>query len=73
MVLPGSNVKLIVLLAVVGLGMTVFMNRGHIYDALIVHMTQQWYALVIWHVPEGARVLDVGVGTAAALLHNSEE
>src|SRR3989338_21690 len=66
----GSNATLYVLVLLVVLGGVAFMNRGHIYDILIVHMTKQWYALVLSQIPENAKVLDVGVGTAAALLHN---
>lgn len=55
-----------------GVGLALW-NRGHIYDALIVGITQKWYQLVLEHIPAGARVLDVGVGTAAALLANREE
>ena len=41
-----------------------------IYDALIVHMTARWYAAVLERLRargSGARVLDVGIGTASAL------
>jgi SAM-dependent methyltransferase len=68
---PPSNSSKFLLLALVVIGAAAFYNRGHIYDMLIVHMTKQWYALVLTHIPDHARVLDIGVGTAAALLHNA--
>jgi len=39
-----------------------------IYDRLIVSMTVQWYTCVLEKLPENALLLDVGVGTASALL-----
>ncbi|WP_018141955.1 class I SAM-dependent methyltransferase [Thioalkalivibrio sp. ALJ7] len=47
------------------------MFRGVIYDKLILGMTSQWYGEVLERVPEGAVLLDVGVGTAGALLANA--
>lgn len=46
--------------------------RGFIYDRLILGLTTRWYAEVLERVPEGAAVLDVGVGTAGALLANAD-
>ena len=48
-----------------------------IYDVVIVHMTQRWYASVLADLDtrtSGApvTVLDVGVGTATALVRNRE-
>lgn len=40
-----------------------------IYDALIVRMTSKWYAAVLRRLEPGSRVLDVGIGTAGALVH----
>jgi alpha-N-acetylglucosaminidase len=42
-----------------------------IYDALIVSMTALWYRTALEAIPEGARVLDVGIGTATALARNA--
>jgi len=39
-----------------------------IYDRLIVSMTVQWYKSVLEKLPDDAFLLDVGVGTASALL-----
>ena len=39
-----------------------------IYDVIIIHMTEKWYAAVLARLPKGARVLDVGIGTATALV-----
>ena len=39
-----------------------------IYDRLIVSMTVQWYKCVLEKLPDNALLLDVGVGTASALL-----
>ncbi|HEY0038937.1 MAG TPA: class I SAM-dependent methyltransferase [Longimicrobium sp.] len=48
------------------------MIRSFIYDALILRLTSRWYAEVLRRVPEGAALLDVGIGTAGALLANAE-
>ena len=47
------------------------MIRSLIYDALILRLTSRWYAEVLQRVPEGAALLDVGIGTAGALLANT--
>ncbi len=41
--------------------------RGWIYDRLVAGMTSDWYRTVLGRLPSGARVLDVGIGTGAAL------
>lgn len=46
--------------------------RSFIYDTLILKLTSRWYAEVLKRLPEGASVLDVGMGTAGALLANAE-
>ena len=43
-----------------------------IYDLIIIHMTETWYRCVLELVPEGSRILDVGIGTGTALLRNKE-
>jgi SAM-dependent methyltransferase len=48
------------------------MIRSFIYDALILRLTSRWYAEVLGRVPEGASLLDVGIGTAGALLANAQ-
>ncbi len=48
------------------------MIRSFIYDTLILKLTSRWYAEVLSRVPEGAAMLDVGIGTAGALLANAE-
>ena len=48
------------------------MIRSFIYDTLILRLTSRWYAEVLRRVPEGATVLDVGIGTAGALLANDD-
>jgi SAM-dependent methyltransferase len=45
--------------------------RAAVYDAAIVPMTAQWYAAVLDRLPEGCHLLDVGIGTGAALLENA--
>lgn len=45
--------------------------RAAVYDAAIVPMTAQWYAAVLGRLPRGCRLLDVGIGTGAALLENA--
>ena len=41
--------------------------RGWIYDRLVAGMTSDWYRVVLNRLPDGARLLDVGIGTGAAL------
>jgi len=41
-----------------------------VYDGVIVWMTAQWYAAVFDRLSRGDRVLDVGIGTATALVKN---
>jgi SAM-dependent methyltransferase len=48
------------------------MIRGLVYDTLILGLTSRWYAEVLERVPEGAALLDVGIGTAGALLANAD-
>lgn len=48
------------------------MIRSAIYDTLILRLTSRWYAEVLRRVPEGAALLDVGIGTAGALLANAD-
>mmetsp|Transcript_21778 Transcript_21778/g.28199 ORF Transcript_21778/g.28199 Transcript_21778/m.28199 type:complete len:245 (-) Transcript_21778:566-1300(-) len=43
-----------------------------VYDAVIVRLTREWYAVVINSVAEGSHILDIGVGTATALASQSE-
>jgi 2-polyprenyl-3-methyl-5-hydroxy-6-metoxy-1,4-benzoquinol methylase len=46
--------------------------RSLIYEMLIVRLTSRWYTEVLRRVPEGATLLDVGIGTAGALLANAD-
>ena len=48
------------------------MIRSFIYDTLVLKLTSRWYAEVLRRVPEGAALLDVGIGTAGALLANAD-
>lgn len=47
------------------------MIRSRIYDTLVMELTARWYARALERMPEGARVLDVGIGTAGALAANA--
>lgn len=41
--------------------------RGWAYDRLVAGMTTSWYREVLNRVPDRSRMLDVGIGTGAAL------
>jgi len=41
-----------------------------VYDVVIVWMTARWYAAVFQKLSIGDRILDVGIGTATALVRN---
>lgn len=46
--------------------------RASIYDTVIVGMTAGWYRAVLARLDPGCRLLDIGIGTGAALLANAE-
>lgn len=46
--------------------------RARLYDAVIVGLTAGWYRAVLERVPPGTHLLDVGIGTGAALLANAD-
>src|SRR5262249_49656968 len=46
--------------------------RSAIYDVAIVGMTAPWYRAVLHRLPTGCRLLDVGIGTGAALVANAD-
>lgn len=45
--------------------------RAWIYNQFLVPMTRRWYAAVLARLPDGARMLDVGIGTAGAVVANA--
>ena len=45
--------------------------RAFIYDATFRRLTIKWYAAVLERLEPGSRLLDVGVGTAGALIANA--
>ena len=46
--------------------------RAFIYDRLILTLTSRWYAEVLERLRDGTVLLDVGIGTAGALMANAE-
>lgn len=46
--------------------------RAWIYDRFLLPLTTDWYKNVLDRVPEGSRMLDVGIGTAGALVGNAD-
>jgi SAM-dependent methyltransferase len=42
--------------------------RAALYDLAIVPLTASWYDAVLSRLPQGCRLLDVGIGTGGALL-----
>src|SRR4029078_3113515 len=47
-------------------------DMSAVYDAAIVGMTADWYRAVLQRLPNGCRLLDVGIGTGAARIANAE-
>ena len=48
----------------------VLRNAADIYDMIAVHMTTKWYKAVLNRIDRDSNILDVGIGTATALLNN---
>ncbi len=46
--------------------------RGLIYDHTFAKLTVNWYRAVLERLPEGAEILDVGIGTGGAVAANAE-
>ena len=46
--------------------------RGLIYDHTFAKLTINWYRAVLERLPEGAEVLDVGIGTGGAVIANAD-
>lgn len=46
--------------------------RAWIYNQFLVPMTTGWYAAVLARLPDGSRMLDVGIGTAGAVIGNAD-
>lgn len=45
--------------------------RAAVYDAAVASMTARWYASVLEELPDRCRLLDIGIGTGAALVENA--
>ncbi|MDN5931779.1 MAG: class I SAM-dependent methyltransferase [Pseudonocardia sp.] len=46
--------------------------RGWLYDRAITGLTAGWYRAVFDRLPDGARMLDVGIGTGGALARGAD-
>lgn len=46
--------------------------RAWIYDRLFYSLSKDWYRAILSALPEGSRLLDVGVGTGSSLLSNAD-
>ena len=44
-----------------------------IYDGVIVHMTEQWYQVVLSQLDDASVVLDIGIGTAGEEKRKQQE
>lgn len=55
---------------IAGMLLLVRLFAAEFYDVVIVWMTTRWYAAVFKKLKSGDRVLDVGIGTATALVRN---
>jgi len=47
-------------------------RSSQIYDLFILKMTTLWYRTVLGRLPDGATLLDIGVGNASSLLANAD-
>uniref|UniRef100_A0A7S2TH62 Methyltransferase domain-containing protein n=1 Tax=Lotharella oceanica TaxID=641309 RepID=A0A7S2TH62_9EUKA len=47
-------------------------NAAAVYDLFIVRMTTVWYRVVLERLRKDQRLLDIGIGTAAALCKNAK-
>ena len=47
-------------------------HRAWLYDRFVAGMTSSWYREVLRRLPRGTRLLDVGIGTGAALVRCAE-
>ena len=63
---------LYVVLSLVGVVVLLRLVSAWFYDVIIVHMTRLWYKVVLDRVDENSNVLDIGIGTATALLKNKD-
>lgn len=45
--------------------------RSYVYDRAISNFTSQWYEAVLTRLPENSHILDIGIGTGAALIANA--
>lgn len=48
------------------------MLRSYIYNTLILNLTSKWYLAVLERIPAHSNILDVGIGTAGALLASAD-
>jgi SAM-dependent methyltransferase len=46
--------------------------RGWIYNRFVAGLTTEWYREVLTRLPDRARMLDVGIGTGAALARSAD-
>ncbi|CAE7727553.1 unnamed protein product [Symbiodinium sp. CCMP2456] len=67
------SVLLAVLAVVVVILLMLRLFAADVYDAVIVWMTARWYQAVFQRLSKGDRILDVGIGTATALVRNKAE
>lgn len=67
-----AGVALVLLGGTVCIGALLRAFSADVYDVIIVWMTTKWYAAVFSQLKSGDRVLDVGIGTATALVKNKE-
>lgn len=49
------------------------LDMATIYDIVIIRMTKVWYKAVLERVAPGSRILDIGIGTATALVDGANK
>lgn len=70
--MAAATMAFLFLVGAIGICALLRVFSADVYDMVIVWMTAKWYSTVFNQLNSGDRVLDVGIGTATALVKNKE-